>query len=131
MKKPLLITFLFVYLFCNSSMVFSNGHLLQSADYLIEKEVGNDWVWFSDYAFVYSKWTVGCQPGCTCKVGMGVKAFGKPRGERKTFTDVITVLTVGLGAIHVQKVEGASPTCKVVVAPSGDPKLFDIVKGKF
>ncbi len=68
--------------------------------------VGADWVWFEDYAFAYAEYTLYCQENCECEVGMGMKIFGKPRGEIRRFSGVEEIFVVGLGAVHVRKIAG-------------------------
>jgi hypothetical protein len=75
----------------------------------MEKTVGSDWTWLTDYVYAYATWTLNAEPGRRCEVGMGVKAFGGPRGQRKTFTDHVQFVTVGLGAIHVRTRDGGPP----------------------
>ena len=76
------------------------------------KNVGDDWTWFQDYGFAWAQWTVNCPAGRTCQVGMGVKVFGQPRGEKIRFSPTKEFTTIGIGAIHVRVVDGRGP-CKV------------------
>jgi len=64
--------------------------------------VNNEWTWFTDYVYAYATWTLNAEAGCECEVGMGIKAFGKPRGEKRKFRDHVTFTTLGFGAIHVR-----------------------------
>ncbi|MGH1429380.1 MAG: hypothetical protein ACRBEE_15700 [Arenicella sp.] len=78
------------------------------------KNVGKEWVWFADYAFPYSKWTIICEEGRICEVGMGISFRGRPRGFKEKFSKITTVTTIGLGAIKVRTVDGLGD-CKVSV----------------
>ncbi len=72
----------------------------------VDKLVHNDWTWLADYGFPYSEWTIHCEEGRKCRVGMGVSIGGKPRGERITFENHKTFFTVGVGAIKVKVADG-------------------------
>ncbi len=73
------------------------------------KEVGTKWTHLTDYAYLYSEWTLNAESGRKCEVGVGVKIGGKPRGGRHKFSEHILVETYGIGAIHVRVLEGETP----------------------
>ena len=70
------------------------------------KNVTDQWTWFSDYVAGIGSWTVNCPENRQCEVGMGVKLFGAPRGERIPFHGCKEFTTLGLGAIHVRVTDG-------------------------
>lgn len=80
------------------------------------KQVGTDWVWFTDYAFLWSEWTLNAEAGCELEVGTGMKIAGKPRGSVRRFEQHIQIKAWGAGAIHVRAVGGRAP-CMVRVDP--------------
>jgi len=73
------------------------------------KDVTNDWRWFEDYAFTWAEWTVNCPSDRRCEVGMGLMAFGRPRGELREFSGYSEFATIGIGAIHVRVIDGKGP----------------------
>ena len=90
-----------------------------------QKSVGTEWVWFTDYAFFRSEWTVNAEDGCELEVGSGVKIQGKPRGSVRRFSKHIVLTAWGVGAIHVRAVAGIAP-CEVRV-DMGDFDLLPVV----
>lgn len=95
----------------------------------IVKQVNSDWTWMSDYVFVYATWTVNCPADRECQVGMGVRMFGEPRGEKIRFSGFREFTTVGLGAIHVRCVDNKGP-CAVRL-DQGAVGLVPIVSEQF
>lgn len=85
-----------------------------SADGWLTKPIDQQWTWFDDYLVLYASYTLVCSSGCSCEVGMGVKLFGEPRGEKKRFSDVAEVLAVGMGAVHIRTRNDTSP-CKAAM----------------
>lgn len=75
----------------------------------VRKTTGADWTWFEDYAFAWATYLVACEPGRTCQVGMGVFAFGTPRGEKLSFSGEKEVLVIGIGALHIRPADGKGP----------------------
>jgi hypothetical protein len=71
-----------------------------------QKNVTEQWTWFADYAGAIGQWTVNCPSNRDCEVGMGVKLFGKPQGEKIPFQGTREFTTVGIGAIHVRVRDG-------------------------
>jgi len=86
----------------------------------VQKMVHKEWTWFTDYVYHTATWTVNAPPHRRLEVGMGIKAFGKPRGERRKFQHYLTFTTVGLGAVHVRVIDGDEP-CLVELI-QGDAK---------
>ncbi|CDZ31178.1 Hypothetical protein, partial CDS, partial [Neorhizobium galegae bv. officinalis] len=72
----------------------------------ISKTVTESWTWFTDYVGGKGDWTVHCPSDRKCQVGMGVKAFGEPRGEKLSFQGTTRFTAFGLGAIHVKVIDG-------------------------
>lgn len=91
------------------------------------KQAGDGWTWFEDYVFLWAQWTLNCPPDRTCQVGMGVNAFGEPRGEKVRFSGTQKITTVGAGAIHVRVVDGRG-SCPVRL-DRGDVGLVPIYDG--
>lgn len=93
----------------------------------IKKPVTSRWTWFEDYVFVYATYTVACSPNCSCQVGMGVKAFGEPMGEKIKFSQLKEITVIGLGAIHIKSVE-SEKGCKAALrlGEYGTVPLLDI-----
>lgn len=90
----------------------------------MEKLVGRQWTWFSDYAYFEAQWSVGAPPSRDLEVGIGIKAFGHPRGGRFRFRQALTFSTRGLGAIHVRLVDGGPPC--VVELQQGDASTLTL-----
>jgi hypothetical protein len=80
----------------------------------VEKTVGKQWVWFTDYAYLYSEWTFNVEGGCHVEVAGGMKIGGKPRGSNYiVFGGKHRVITTwGIGAIHVRTTT-AFDACRV------------------
>lgn len=70
------------------------------------RNVSDQWTWFSDYVAALGHWTVNCPVDRQCEVGMGVMAFGEPRGEKIPFQGGKQFTTLGVGAIHVRVRDG-------------------------
>lgn len=70
------------------------------------KKVDDSWRWFEDYAWAYATYTIACEPGRECQVGMGIFAFGSPRGEKLRFTGEMEITVIGFGALHIRMVDG-------------------------
>lgn len=93
-------------------------------DFVNERVVSDEWTWLADYVLGWGTWTINCEAGRECDVGMGVFAFGRPWGEQKRCKTTTTIFTVGVGAIHVRVADGKGP-CKVRV-DRGDVGLIGI-----
>lgn len=94
-----------------------------------ERVIDGKWSWLQDYVYAWADWTVNCPEGRTCQVGMGIKAFGEPRGEKLRFSGYREFKTVGLGAIHVRVVDGKGP-CRVRL-DQGKVGLIPIIDTEF
>jgi hypothetical protein len=46
---------------------------------------GPGWQWVEDYVYATAIYVIACPPERRCQVGMGVFAFGEPRGKRYDF----------------------------------------------
>lgn len=82
----------------------------------VKKAISAEWTWFEDYVFLWATYTLACSPGCSCQAGMGLMAFGEPRGEKIRFNGSREVLVIGAGAIHIRVVDGGSG-CSAALAP--------------
>lgn len=89
------------------------------------RDVSADWTWLSDYVYLWSDWTLNCPADRTCQVGMGIFAFGEPRGEKIRFSGHQKITSIGVGAIHVRTVDGKGP-CTVRL-DQGDVGLIPII----
>jgi hypothetical protein len=95
-----------------------------------ERYVGVEWVWFTDYVYFSSEWTLDSEPGCRLEVGLGVKVRDSPLGGKMSFAAHLAFTTYGFGAIHVRAVSGDAP-CLVklrqglasAVGVYGDPSV--------
>ena len=92
---------------------------------VVTKEVGEDWTWLQDYAFIYADWTINCPTDRRCQVGMGIMLFGEPRGEKIRFSGFREFTTLGIGAIHVRIDDHRGP-CTVRL-DSGKVGLIPII----
>src|SRR5690349_11457085 len=73
---------------------------------------GSNWQWAEDYIYTMATYVVACPPDRTCQVGMGVFAFGEPRGEKIRFTGEKEITVIGAGALHFRVDDGKGP-CRV------------------
>lgn len=64
-----------------------------------------------------------------CQVGMGVFAFGEPRGEKLRFSGATEFTSVGAGGIHARVVDGKG-SCKVRL-DHGSVGLVPIIDKRF
>lgn len=79
------------------------------------KTTKTGWTWFDDYVFAWATYKVACEPSRRCEVGMGIFAFGRPLGQRLSFSGEKDILVVGVGAIHIRPDDGKGPV-KAAVA---------------
>jgi hypothetical protein len=93
------------------------------------KEVGDRWSWFEDYIYAHAVYTVNCPVDRECQVGMGIFAFGEPRGEKIRFSGHRKFITIGFGSLHVRCVDGKG-SC-IVRIDQGDVGLITIYKKQF
>ena len=75
----------------------------------LRKKTGDDWTWFEDYVYAWAIYQVACEPGRLCQVGMGIFAFGEPRGEKISFVGEREILVIGVGSIHIRPSDGRGP----------------------
>ena len=73
---------------------------------------GPDWQWAEAYIYATATYVVACPPHRICQVGMGVMAFGLPRGEKIRFSGEQEITVIGLGALHFRVDDDAGP-CRV------------------
>lgn len=73
---------------------------------------GPHWQWAEDYIYAMATYVVACPPDRRCQVGMGIFAFGEPRGEKIRFSGEYEIAVVGAGALHFRVDDGKGP-CKV------------------
>jgi hypothetical protein len=77
------------------------------------KEIsGSDWQRAETYVFAMATYVVACPPDRTCQVGMGVFAFGSPRGEKIRFSGEREITVFGAGALHFRVDDGKGP-CEI------------------
>jgi hypothetical protein len=76
-------------------------------------QIANEkWHWGEDYVRTSSTYIVSCPHDRQCQVGMGIFAFGEPRGEKITFSGTEEIWTIGLGALHF-RVDDNKGRCEV------------------
>lgn len=80
------------------------------------------WQWAEDYVYVTATYVVACPPDRRCQVGMGVSAFGKPRGEKVRFSGEKEITVIGVGALHF-RVDDDKGSCKIGFAQRGNRPL--------
>ncbi len=74
-----------------------------------KKTAAESWTWFEDYAFVSASYHVACEPARECQVGMGVFAFGQPRGEKISFRGDREITVIGFGALYFRATDSKGP----------------------
>ena len=72
----------------------------------LTRPVTAEWTWFEDYVYATDTYVVACQPNRRCQVGMGIFAFGEPRGEKIRFSGEREVTVIGVGSIHIRSDDG-------------------------
>jgi len=94
------------------SDIYFNGSVIMSnkVSYLIVN--GPDWQWAEEYVFATATYVVACPPDRRVQVGMGVMAFGEPRGEKIRFSGEKEITVVGVGSLHFRVDDGKGP-CRV------------------
>lgn len=73
---------------------------------------GESWQWAEDYVYAYAQYLVACPSDRTVQVGMGIMAWGQPRGEKIRFSGEKEITVLGAGALHFRVTDGKGP-CKV------------------
>lgn len=96
---------------------------------LIKKRVGKDWAWFEDYVYVTATYTCFTPPNRRVQVGMGIFAFGEPRGEKVAISEKGSFTVVGPGAIHI-RIYDDGPDCEVAVTQDSNV-LVPVLRGSF
>jgi hypothetical protein len=94
-----------------------------------DRMVSDEWTWLQDYVYAWADWTINCPEDRTCQVGMGIKAFGGPMGEKIRFSGYREFKTIGAGAVHVRVVDGKGE-CRVRL-DQGKVGLVRIIDGTF
>ena len=74
-----------------------------------DRYVATEWVWFTDYVYLISEWTLEAESGCDLEVSVGVMFRGKPWGGITRFSGLYQFTIYGFGAIHVRAVAGRAP----------------------
>ena len=83
-----------------------------------KKQAGATWTWFEDYIYAYATYIVACEPRRECQVGMGIFAFGEPRGETIRFSGEREVTVVGIGSLHIRVLDGGGPAQVAILQKS-------------
>ena len=73
---------------------------------------GADWQWAETYVYGTATYLVACPPDRRVQVGMGIKAFGEPRGEKVRFSGEREITVVGAGQLHFRVDDGLGP-CRI------------------
>jgi len=84
---------------------------------------GSKWQWAEDYVYATATYIVACPPDRRCQVGMGVFAFGEPRGEKIRFSGEQEITVVGAGALHF-RVDDEKGPCKIGFAQKGNRPIL-------
>ena len=74
-----------------------------------QKAAGESWTWCEDYVFAYATYIVACEPTRECQVGMGIFAFGEPRGEKVRFSGEREITVIGIGSLHIRTTDRKGP----------------------
>jgi hypothetical protein len=73
---------------------------------------GSGWQWGEDYVYATATYLIACPLDRHCQVGMGVFAFGEPRGEKIRFSGEAEITVIGAGALHF-RVDDSKGACKI------------------
>jgi len=73
---------------------------------------GPNWQWAEDYIYASASYVVACPSDRRCQIGMGVFAFGAPRGEKLRFSGELEVTVIGAGSLHFRVDDDLGP-CKI------------------
>lgn len=104
----------------------ASGALAESPHWIVKDAAGSDWQWFEDYASFSSTYSVACNDGRSCQVGMGVFAFGAPRGEKIRFTGTREITTLGFGSIHIRMDDGKGPGKAAILPGAVTPLTYTV-----
>ncbi|KAB2700311.1 hypothetical protein F9K79_05295 [Ochrobactrum sp. Kaboul] len=83
---------------------------------------GSDWQWAEEYVYLYATYIVACPKDRQCQVGMGIFAFGEPRGEKIRFSGDREITVLGAGALHFRVDDGRGP-CTVGFAQASNAPI--------
>lgn len=89
----------------------------------------SEWTWFEDYVYMSATYLVACEPGRLCQIGMGLFAFGEPRGEKIRFSEQLEITVIGFGALHIRAADGGGPVKAAVIQK--DARLIPILTWNF
>lgn len=73
---------------------------------------GTDWQWAETYVYATATYLVACPPDRRVQVGMGINAFGEPRGEKIRFSGEQEITVIGIGQLHFRVDDGLGP-CRI------------------
>lgn len=73
---------------------------------------GTDWQWAETYVYATATYLVACPPDRRVQVGMGINAFGEPRGEKIRFSGEQEITVIGIGQLHVRVDDSLGP-CRI------------------
>ncbi len=73
---------------------------------------GPNWQWAEEYVYASATYIIACPQDRRCQVGMGVFAFGEPRGEKIRFSGETKITVIGVGSLHFRVDDGLGP-CKI------------------
>ena len=93
------------------------------------KEIGSDWVWFSDHVALWVSYVTEAAPNRKYAVGTGVSIGGKPRGQVREVSGKVETTAYGAGALHVRFVDnlGTGTVC----AAQGNLKATQFIDEEF
>lgn len=95
----------------------------------VYKDANDSWTWMEDYGYVYATYVVACEAGRQCQVGMGIHAFGEPRGEKIRFSGKEEIHVIGLGAIYLRADDGKGSVKVAFIQKSNKP--IPIIDARF
>lgn len=84
------------------------GPQAYAADYLC-KQVGREWVWFSDHAAMSVDYLVIGEAGRKYEVGTGIFFNSRPLGSKNTHSGRAEIVAYGIGALHIRQADGGPP----------------------
>lgn len=91
-----------------------------AADWVRKSDI-TGWTWFEDYVYAYATYVVACEQARECQVGMGVFAFGEPRGEKIKFSGEQEITVIGVGSIHIRASDGLGPVKAAIIPKDATP----------
>lgn len=96
---------------------------------LITKRVGREWTWFEDYVYVTATYTCFTPTDRRVQVGMGVFAFGEPRGEKVAISEKGEFTVIGVGAVHI-RIYDDGPDCDIAITQDSNV-LIPILRSNY